>query len=546
MRKICKFGMIQRTLLDQRGSAILAVLGSVVFLGVAIEMSTKIPTSASVAIGSSRVTGSRDALVYQVSRYAALPTSFRSSIDPTLPSGENLVLKSCVLGTTPNGCNGDGKTELPLSLYAPVNLTAGGAPALQLLAGPGPSTSNTASPARYDVSGNRCQAAPNGTSKGCPFEVYATFVATCPVGGPVPCTKAQTVKVHYEIKYNDSLIFKSLIAAPMLAPISGMSASTSVASIMSAHNGATSTTITRVTLLGSQTEGTVVANTVTVDAVYAAIAGQGVADRTVAEAIVRGGITDPGSAMQIANDLVRYNGVTDLATIEKIASVKSKNPDIGYGLARGYKPGFAIENIDRIVAAVNASGVTDSAVIKVASWTGFTDPATISDLAAVAAPYSSNANVYDGILWNAGNRGTTVPTATAVKTTQDAIAAVGVTAPETVWMLTVAGVSSAGQARAILDSGIARWDIAMAVVDRGATTLAQATAVSNNIKQGNPDAGFNQGVNLTIAATPSTTTPGTQIVQITSENPGIPVSNPIISSLVSVCKKSECNKSWGF
>jgi hypothetical protein len=547
MRKVCGFGMNQKSLLDQHGSAILAVLGSVAFLGVAIEMSTKISTSASVAIGSSRVTGSRDALVYQVSRYAALPSSFRSSIDPTLPSSENLALKSCVLGTTTNGCNGDGKTEQPLSLYAPVLATSGGSPSLQLLAGPGPSTSNTASPMRYDVSGRRCQTAYNGSAaKGCPFEVYATFVATCPVGTPVPCTKAQSVKVRYEIKYNVAAVAKSLIPAPMLAPVSGMSASTSIASILSPSNGAVSTTITRVTLLGTTTEGTEEQDSAEVTAVYAAIAGQGIADKSIARAMVRGGLTNTDFAMDLANTTVKFNGITDLAVIEKIASVMAKDPVIGSGIAAGYKPLDSIADIDSVFNAVKNSGVTNPEVAKIAAWIGFTDSAKVSDLAAVAAPYASDPNVYNAIIGNSGYHGEIVPTAAQVKATQDAIAAAGITDKDNVWGLTVAGVTSATQAKALMAAGVTRVDIAVDVVRAGSTTVSEILAISDGAKQAIPDAGLNQGMNLTIAATPNTSTPGTQIVQITSEDPNGTLSNPVISNLVTVCTKSQCDKSFGF
>jgi hypothetical protein len=524
--------------LNQRGSAAVAVLGTIAFMGAAIEMSTKIATTTSTAIGASRISASRDALVYQVGRYAALPSSFRSSIDPTLPLGVNQSLKNCILGTVPGRCKGDGMTEQAFSLYSP--LVGGNA---FVLAGPGPSTQANASPTYYDQNGNRC-----ATKSNCPFQVYATFVAKCPALEPAPCDQAESVKVHFEIKFAPKAGTPSVIATPMLAPISMVSASTDVSSILSSHNGATDTTITRVTLLGGGATTTVVADSPLVDSIYNAIAGIGIADRGIARALVRGGITQTGDAVYLVDHAVKNNHMVDTAIIEKIASVWVDNPHIGLGIAQRTEPGDTIAAIDGIVSAIKQSGITSNPLIEFIAYVGWTDVGKIGALNTTLLPYASNEEIFGGIMYNAQDNNQTPMTPAQAKATLDTIKAAGVTDGPKTWMLTVAGVTSVAQVNAILGAGIVREDIAFGAVKAGVTTAAQALTYSNWYKGMSADSGYyGQGPQLTIAATSEpAASGGTQTTTVTTTTTPITPSNPIAATLVQVCNKAQCNTSYGF
>ncbi|MGZ3746232.1 MAG: hypothetical protein ACXWRE_02780 [Pseudobdellovibrionaceae bacterium] len=182
---------------NQKGNAVLLILAAIIVGGVILETAGfgRIAQN-SFFSSSSRIKESRDTIAFQIERYATLPATFRNSIGFI----ENAELQNCVLGNGLSLCIGDGATEFPLKLYAPVLSSAGS----QLIAAAGPA-GTAVQPVLYDTKGNLCQTGDTSASLACPFEVSTTFVAWCPTG-TTTCAIADCIQVHYVIRIPDFIL----------------------------------------------------------------------------------------------------------------------------------------------------------------------------------------------------------------------------------------------------------------------------------------------------------------------------------------------------
>ena len=115
--------------IDQNGSAVLLVIALSVALGAAIGLASATSQGTHQLFVKDRAALSRNALASQVASYAVLPATFRSSVNPNLPTGTNPALANCIFGASATSCQAG---EQPVNLYFPLNGS------MKLLAGRGP------------------------------------------------------------------------------------------------------------------------------------------------------------------------------------------------------------------------------------------------------------------------------------------------------------------------------------------------------------------------------------------------------------------------
>lgn len=205
-----------KNLFNNRGTAILLTLPLLVVILVAVQISLTRAISFRDTINHFRSVGVRDSLVTNISAYAALGSTFRSSLHPSLPSGTNSELQNCVFGTGASPC--PAAIEMPLTLYAPLSASAPStAPNFKIISGPFPLAGGTSKPALYNANGVLCDATAEAAVTHCPFEVYTSFSAYC-AGGAASCIKAESLTVRYFIRNISKSSILQLAAVDKFAP----------------------------------------------------------------------------------------------------------------------------------------------------------------------------------------------------------------------------------------------------------------------------------------------------------------------------------------
>lgn len=217
-----------RTVSSQDGSAVLMMMALLGAFGILVEMSPNQLHDSHGILLNSRVVDARNALVYQVNRYASMPTTLRQALSLSLPGNPNAALSSCVFGTGPAPCPAG--IEQPVTLYLPVNEASP-----QLLSSP-IGVLNGPAVARFDLDGEPCSSPVASFS--CPFLVSSTFTATCP-GGASSCSTAQSLVIHYEVvtTVNLTSLDRSSTGITVLPEVSQYAMAVPVSSILPSSAG---------------------------------------------------------------------------------------------------------------------------------------------------------------------------------------------------------------------------------------------------------------------------------------------------------------------
>lgn len=373
---------LPRHLNNKNGSTVISMLSVVIFISVLLETTGfgEIIEN-NLFFSKVRAKEARDLISYRLEKYASLPITIRNS----LAAPENSNLRNCVLGTTALACLADG-TEYPLSLYSP---SSPGSSSL-LIAGSGPVTGSS-HPVLYDLKGNICQTGTLVANAACPFEVYATFTAKCPVASAALCTIADSISVHYTVQTPASLASASGGGSHLiLAAISNAATSVQIKDILPPAYGYVPGNIITSSLISSGVSATVVALNTPISSydqvlavIQQAIGGDAIMAKAIADYIyTKNSITDVSlitalavlwkqnmAAAQGAADWVEWSisvGETvSAAEVDNIAKATAwiSDPMIGYQLA--YADQTDITDAKAIVNAL--AGVTNYQVIQIAA-----------------------------------------------------------------------------------------------------------------------------------------------------------------------------------
>jgi hypothetical protein len=387
-----------KILRSQGGNAVVAILASIIVLGAFLQTTGfgGIIENNQV-FATARAREGRNAVAYQINRYASLPLTFRNSL--TSENNGNSDLRNCVLGATPAVCKNN--FAYPIRLFS----TSSGKPVVMSGAG----ASGVNQPVYYDLRGNPCSDKFTAASAMCPFEVLTTFTATCP-GGVSPCTSADSITVQYSVQTP----FYSLAGASgrmSLGDVSKDAATVSVADIMPHAHGY----IPGHVIAGS-TVGQDDSSSKSPGAIYTKMYNS-----------VLTIVNDPSLAEKITRMTVIENKIDRQDLIDAIATLWLKHPEVAQSViypvwehmqandssfspdnivrigiaAAGDDPGYgsAIDPdigiwlarsgiqdpalAQRITTAIQASGVTDSNILHSVADALITDPAMIRSLNSV-------------------------------------------------------------------------------------------------------------------------------------------------------------------
>ncbi|WP_413290228.1 hypothetical protein [Bdellovibrio sp. HCB337] len=439
--EVSKLALINK-IESSKGHVMILTLGVLVTLGVVMPLGLGQLTQSNQTYKSFRVVGARDSLVNQVRRYSSIGSTFRASLDPSLPTGTNSALNSCIFGGLVP-CQGG--VEQPISLYYPVTSETG-VKSLKVLAGSGPHGSIPAQPAFYNLKGAPCAEDIKVADMNCPFEVFANFVATC-TGGAASCVTAESISVRYTVRVAPSL--------------SGISLGTSLNTLSLASVSQAAPAVTREQILPGSTDSTSGNVMVTILVIEDAepppdVATRPVIDPAIIAAVQAGGVRDSKIISMLALAF-QAAGFTDPAFITSVTQAGIRQWD------DSDKGDFT-----RIISAIAGAGITDVESASLIAKAGITSPSW-----AQIVVQSGITNAYlAGELQGAGIK-TPVQLAAVVG------AVVGVGNAQIAASIAKNGVTDASIANSIWSavSSLGHYDIAETIIDGGVIDPVKITSI---------------------------------------------------------------------
>lgn len=353
-----------------------------------------------------RIHSTSNALINELKSYAGAGPTFRESLQT------NTVLQNCVIGdrTGTNPCvalNGTTPIEYPIILYFPQPNSAG---THDILAGAMPVGTNSGTPSRFDFYGSLCAA--GSTDSHCAFQVFASFVATCPVVTEVSCARADTISVHFKVgrppingnmaagfdAFSNAVSFftEPISVAAILPPVMG----SAVANVAIQAFGSSS---------AGQSQSTVSVQAIqpTAASVNLAFAQTGITDPNDQYLFSLLAAQDPQTALQVANALsasgitdpivageMIWEEVTDPAQIKTIESVVVSTGVTQPGLIRALADLQVTDTTvaNSIISRVTATGFTNDDLLFNLAMSGSTN---ISQMQATGAAILANPD-FDG------------------------------------------------------------------------------------------------------------------------------------------------------
>lgn len=327
----------------QQGSVVTLILGILLMVGTLANVAISTSGDINSTLKDYRISSARQTLASHLNAYASIGSTFRSSLSPSLPYGTNQALYNCIIGGGSSSCMAGG-IEHPVTLYYPTISTSG---TFQILAGAGPADANGGRPARYDVTGAPCAETVSVATVACPFEVFATFVATC-AGGARSCAAAESIAVRYVVRISPSLLsLEGSKDLPILAPIDQVAPSIArnrilPSSVESASSNVMVSVLTVTTPVTVSTTGTTGTTTVQTQPVAPAP----VPDPAIVAAIQSGGVKKQSVINTMAIALASA-GFTDPAFITAVTKA---------GLTQW---SGSSSKYTKIISALGAAGITD-------------------------------------------------------------------------------------------------------------------------------------------------------------------------------------------
>jgi hypothetical protein len=334
---------------NRDGSALILTLPLIIVVAASVEMVFNQTISFNNTVKAYRVTAVRNNIVKNMNLYSSMPSTFRSSVNPSLGSQVNPELQNCLFGSaTPQCIAGQ---SYPVTLYAPVSSNAlSSSGSLQVIAGTMDASGNpTSNPALYDVHGSPCAVPGSAATAQCPFEVYARFNPTCASGAI--CSVADSVTATFMVRAPNlikNLVFKSITQTASKVVVQNILPPTA-----SAYASSTNQVITgHIDVFGSTpTPGTVVTSGLTLADIEAAVRA--------------GGVSDQVQVTALAQDFINAGYYTDVGFITSVTSAALQSPYVGMGKYADLLPALIVylamnKVVDTPTAAfLTAAGVTD-------------------------------------------------------------------------------------------------------------------------------------------------------------------------------------------